>query len=112
MSSFCHGVASAQSLDKSGEMVDIKGLDITSLPKTGILNYEHKSDIPGQICGKILTAKKIFNKNEAKFKAGVGTSFELEQSQQDYTTNILKHTQTIMNLLNAKADLDKAMGTK
>lgn len=73
MSTFCHGVASAQSLDKSGEIVDIKGLDITSLPKTGILNYEHKSDVPGQICGKILTAKKIFtkedcdNENEAYF---------------------------------------------
>ena len=64
MSTFCHGVASAQSLDKSGEIVDINGLDITSLPRTGILNYEHKSDIPGQICGKILTAKKIFTEKD------------------------------------------------
>lgn len=64
MSTFCHGVASAQSLDKSGEIVDIKGLDISSLASTGIVNYEHKSDIPGQICGKILTAKKIFNKSD------------------------------------------------
>lgn len=64
MSTFCHGVASAQSLDKSGEIVDIKGLDISSLPSTGILNFEHKSDIPGQICGKILTAKKIFSKED------------------------------------------------
>ena len=64
MSTFCHGVASAQSLDKSGEIVDIKGLDITSLPRTGILNYEHKSDLPGQICGKILTAKKIFSEKD------------------------------------------------
>lgn len=64
MPSFCHGVASAQTIDKSGEIVEIKGLDITSLPRTGILNYEHKSDIPGQICGKILTAKKIFDKND------------------------------------------------
>lgn len=47
-------------------MVDIKGLDITSLPRTGILNYEHKSDIPGQICGKILSAKKIFSKNDCE----------------------------------------------
>jgi hypothetical protein len=66
MSTFCHGVASAQALDKSSEIVDIKGLDITSLPKTGIVNYEHKSDIPGQICGKILTAKKIFSKDDCE----------------------------------------------
>lgn len=59
MSTFCHGIASCQALDKSGEIVEISGLDITSLPKTGILNYEHKSDVPGQICGKILSAKKI-----------------------------------------------------
>lgn len=64
MSTFCHGVASAQTLDKSGEIVDIRGMDITSLSRTGILNYEHKSDIPGQVCGKILTAKKIFSKSD------------------------------------------------
>ncbi len=64
MSTFIHGIASAQNLDKSGEMVEIKGLDITSLAKTGIVNYEHKSDNPGQICGKILTAKKIFDQND------------------------------------------------
>ena len=81
MSTFCHGVASAQSLDKSGEIVDINGLDITSLPRTGILNYEHKSDIPGQICGKILTAKKIFtekdcsNEHEAYFWNKTKTPF-------------------------------------
>jgi hypothetical protein len=64
MSTFCHGIASAETLDKSGEIVSIKGLDITSLPRTGIVNYEHRSDIPGQICGKILTAKKIFSKDD------------------------------------------------
>lgn len=64
MSTFIHGVASAQCLDKSGEIVDIKGLDISSLPITGVCNYEHKSDLPSQICGKILTAKKIFNQSD------------------------------------------------
>jgi len=57
-------------------------------------------------------SKKIYDKSQAKFKLGAGTSFELEQSEQEYTTNILKHIQSTMNLLNAKADLDKAMGTK
>ena len=64
MSTFCHGIASCQALDKSGEIVQISGLDITSLSKTGIVNFEHKSDVPGQICGKILTAKKIFTKED------------------------------------------------
>ncbi|HWB63641.1 MAG TPA: TolC family protein [Chitinophagales bacterium] len=57
-------------------------------------------------------SKKIFNKNEIKFANGAGSSFELVQSEQEFTTNQLKHMQSIMNLLNAKADLDKAMGVK
>jgi len=57
-------------------------------------------------------SKKIYDRNQIKFKQGAGSSFELEQSEQEYTTNVLKHIQSIMNLLNAKADLDKAMGTK
>lgn len=64
MSTFISGIASAQSLDKSAEIVDIKGLDITSLSRTGVINFEHKSDIPAQICGKILKAKKIFSKDD------------------------------------------------
>ena len=57
-------------------------------------------------------SKKIFDKNQIKFKAGAGSSFELQQTEQEFTTNQLKHIQSIMNLLNAKADLDKAMGVK
>ena len=57
-------------------------------------------------------SQKIFNKSQIKFTQGVGSSFELEQSEQDYTTNQLKHIQSVMNLLNAKADLDKAMGVR
>jgi outer membrane protein TolC len=57
-------------------------------------------------------SKKIFSKNEIKFKQGAGSSFELVQSETDYITNQLKHIQSVMNLLNAKADLDKATGTK
>jgi outer membrane protein TolC len=57
-------------------------------------------------------SQKIFSKNQIKFTEGIGSSFELEQSQQELTTNQLKYIQSIMNLLNAKADLDKAMGVK
>lgn len=57
-------------------------------------------------------SEKIFKKNQIKYREGVGSSFELVQSEQEYTTNQLKHIQSILNLLNAKADLDKAMGKK
>ncbi len=57
-------------------------------------------------------SSKIFKTNTIKFTEGVGSSFELVQSEQDFVTNQLKYIQSIMNLLNAKADLDKAMGVK
>lgn len=60
----------------------------------------------------VALSEKIFKKNQIKFKEGVGSSFELVQSEQDYVTNQLKKIQSTMNLLNAKADLDKAMGIK
>ena len=55
-----HGIASSEHLDSSGERISIKGLDISSLMVDGVLNHEHKSDVPSQIVGKILFAKKIF----------------------------------------------------
>jgi hypothetical protein len=75
MSTFIHGIASAQSLDKSGEIVDIKGLDITSLARTGTITWEHNAgkdangnaisiNLPAQVVGKILKAKKIFDKKD------------------------------------------------
>lgn len=55
-------------------------------------------------------SEKIFKKNQIKFQEGVGSSFELSQSQQEYATNQLKYIQTISTLVKAKADLDKAIG--
>lgn len=73
MSTFAHGIATAQMIDSSGEIVDIKGHDISSLAKTGVLNYEHNSSLPAQVVAKILSAKKIYtaedcaNEHETKF---------------------------------------------
>jgi outer membrane protein TolC len=55
-------------------------------------------------------SKKIFDRTSIKYKEGVGNSFELQQSQQDLATNNLKFIQSSLNLLNTKADLDKALG--
>jgi hypothetical protein len=62
---FIDGIASSQALDTSGEVVDLKGLDITSL-KGAAINYEHKKDLPAQLVGKILEAKKIFGKEDCE----------------------------------------------
>ncbi|MCS6933940.1 MAG: TolC family protein [Chitinophagales bacterium] len=57
-------------------------------------------------------SEKIFKTNQIKYKEGVGNSFELVQSENDFATNQIKRVQSVLNLLNAKADLDKAMGIR
>jgi len=58
------GVAASSALDTSGEIVDIRGMDITSLAVSGTINFEHKSDLPAQTVGKILKAKKILKSSD------------------------------------------------
>jgi len=55
-------------------------------------------------------SKRIFDRTTIKYKEGVGNSFELQQSEQDLATNNLKFIQSSLNVLNTKADLDKALG--
>lgn len=61
MSTYVHGIGASENIDSSGEIVSISGLDISSLDKDGVLNWEHKSDQPAQVVGKILKARKIFS---------------------------------------------------
>jgi hypothetical protein len=68
------GIAASEAIDSSGEILDVKGCDITSFETgVGLLNYEHRGDkIPGasglDIVGKIVYAKKIFKKDDCEDK--------------------------------------------
>lgn len=62
---YIDGIASSQAIDTAGEVVDLAGLDISSL-EGSVFNYEHKSDLPAQIVGKIITAKKIFTDKDCE----------------------------------------------
>ena len=59
---FIHGIAASEHIDSAGERIIISGVDISSLTKDGVFNYEHKSDTAGSIVGKILEAKKILKR--------------------------------------------------
>ncbi len=65
MSTYIDGIAASQNIDTSGEVIVIAGLDITSLVGS-VFNWEHKSDQPSQIVGKILKAKKIFSEEDCE----------------------------------------------
>ncbi|MBS1622659.1 MAG: TolC family protein [Bacteroidetes bacterium] len=55
---------------------------------------------------------KIFGKTQIKFKEGVSSSFELIQTQQDQTTNMIRYYNAVRSVLESRADLDKALGIK
>ncbi|MFT4969848.1 MAG: outer membrane protein [Chitinophagales bacterium] len=56
-------------------------------------------------------ADKILNKTIIMFNEGVGSSFELSQAQQEYTNTMINYTQSLYNLLIAKLDVNKALGS-
>lgn len=66
MSTLIHGIGASQNIDSSGECILMDGLDISSLDKDGVFNWEHKADQPSQIVGKILKAKKIYAEDECE----------------------------------------------
>lgn len=66
MGMFVHGIGASENIDSSGEIVSIAGLDISSLALDGVMNWEHKSDQPSQVVGKILKAKKIFSEKDCE----------------------------------------------
>lgn len=76
MSTFIHGIAASENIDSSGEVVSIEGMDISSLDKTGIFNFEHDQGtvgtetvqlkVPSNIVGKILKAIKIFSEQDCQ----------------------------------------------
>lgn len=61
---FIHGIAASEHLDSSGERIIVDGVDISSLTKDGVFNFEHQSKEASHIVGKILEAKKIFKKSD------------------------------------------------
>lgn len=66
MATFIDGIGASENLDTSGEIVSISGMDISSLARAGVFNWEHKKDIPAQVVGKILKAKKIFSEEDCE----------------------------------------------
>jgi GGDEF domain-containing protein len=81
------GIFCSSNVDSSGETIDIKGLDATSLEEgEGTVNYEHKGEDDGgfgkETVGKIVYVKKIFKESDCEddrqreyFKKTRGASF-------------------------------------
>ena len=63
---FVDGIAASEHLDSSGERIKIKGVDISSLTKDGVITYEHKNEQSSQVVGKIIEAKKIYKRKDCE----------------------------------------------
>jgi len=62
---YIHGIGSSQAIDTAGEIVDLAGLDCSSLVG-GSFNFEHNSSVPAAIVGKVLEYKKIFSEKDCE----------------------------------------------
>lgn len=66
------GIAASEAIDSSGEILDVKGCDISDFNNgTAVLNWEHSSTREGdqnplQIIGKIVYGKKIFKESDCE----------------------------------------------
>lgn len=61
------GIIASSQIDKSAEVLDIKGCDISDVDNgTVLVNWEHRSDSPSDIIGKVLYAQKIFKEDDCK----------------------------------------------
>jgi len=63
-----HGIFTSENLDSSGEKIDLSGLDISTMVKDGIANWEHNNNEPVQVVGKIKFVKKIMKKADCSNK--------------------------------------------
>ena len=87
------GVAASEAIDSSGEVLDIKGCDISELEEgRGILNWEHRGEeaagaSANDIVGEIIFARKIFkgddcqNERQLRYWKQVKTPFIYIQSE-------------------------------
>jgi outer membrane protein len=57
----------------------------------------------------IVLSKKIYEKSIIKFSEGVSSSFELSQNQSQFLTAESNYYTSVLNLLNAKAKLDRIL---
>jgi outer membrane protein len=59
----------------------------------------------------ILLSRKVYDKTLIKYQEGVSTSFELSQNQTQFLTAESTYYNSILTLLNARAKLDRILGS-
>jgi hypothetical protein len=66
IASYVAGVGSTEDIDSSGEVIEIKGIDYSSLCRDGRIKWEHLGDNASQIIGKIVDCKRIMKESDCE----------------------------------------------
>lgn len=64
--SFVVGIGATEDIDSSGEVIEIKGVDISSITRDGKIHFEHKNENSTQVIGKLVDCKKIMKESDCE----------------------------------------------
>jgi len=59
----------------------------------------------------MILSRKVYDKSVIKYKEGVSSSFELTQNQAQFLNAESNYYNSVLSLLNAKAKLDRILGS-
>jgi len=99
------------SLEKSQVNRENAGQGLIVEFETALSNYQTAYSNFKTNQESIILSKKIYDKTIIKYKEGVSTSFELSQNQTQFLTAETVYYTSILNLLTAKAKLDRILET-
>lgn len=74
-------------------------------------NYEFAIESYQTAQNNLELAQRIANRNEIEFGEGLATSFELRQAQTQLYTAQQEYLQTMLDIINAKAELESILNT-
>jgi outer membrane protein TolC len=96
---------SQNKLEETEDQIELDILQVKSEYNLAISTYENKQK-------GLKLAERIENKNTIKFKEGIATSFELRQAQTQLYSIQQEYLESMMNVINKKAELENILNIK
>ena len=98
-------------LEKANLDLDDKKRNLENKAGSAYIDYENALASYNNAKELIALSTSIYNKQQIKFKEGMGTSFELSQAESQLFEAQTKYYEAALNLVQAKTKLDEALGT-
>jgi outer membrane protein len=98
-------------LDKAETDLELAIQNITLELNTSRSNYQYAIDKYQNSKKNIALAERIENKNQIKFSEGLASSFDLRQAQTQLYTFQQEYFQSMLDVINAKSNLETVLNT-